>query len=313
VDTYGDGDGLWRLGISTSVSDDLARLGLVETHFRVAIGEITRAVLLGGGGVVYGGRLDPAGYTNFMLRELQRYARRDRPLLACLSAALHRGVDVAEFRQELGLFGHLVVLDADGRVVDDGELADRTQVDENERVRGLRALRRYMAAHQVGRVFLGGRRQGFSGPIPGLVEELVGLRALRRYMAAHQVGRVFLGGRRQGFSGPIPGLVEELVLTLERRQPVYLAGGFGGTTYDSARALGVPGLPDWPIGPGDDPRLAAGIEALVAAPHDLHNGLSEAENAELATTHRPAQIAALVSRGLRRVLGDRWSTDLPSL
>ena len=33
-------DDLWRLGISVSGSPDLPQLGLLETHFRVAIGEL---------------------------------------------------------------------------------------------------------------------------------------------------------------------------------------------------------------------------------------------------------------------------------
>ena len=238
---------MWRLGISASVSADLARLGLLETHYRVAIGEVTRSVLLAGGGVIYGGRLDPAGYTNFMLRELQRNVRRDRPLLACLSADSHRGTspeEMEDFRQELGLFGRLVILDD--------------------------------------------------------------LTSLRRYMVEHQVGRVFLGGRREGFEGRMPGLVEELLLTLQRGQPTYLAGGFGGITYDVARVLGVPNLPEWPIA-----TEAAGLDEVRALASSggyrgLHNGLTEEENLWLTTTHRPAEIAALVSRGLRRVLGDQW-------
>lgn len=39
-----------RLGISVSESTDLGRLGLLEEHFRLALGEITRVVLVSGGG-----------------------------------------------------------------------------------------------------------------------------------------------------------------------------------------------------------------------------------------------------------------------
>lgn len=38
-----------RVGVSVSESPDLGRLGLVETHFRLALGEIARVILLGGG------------------------------------------------------------------------------------------------------------------------------------------------------------------------------------------------------------------------------------------------------------------------
>lgn len=271
-------DGQWRLGISASRSADLARLGLLETHYRVAIGEITRSMLLAGGGIIYGGRLDPDGYTAFMLRELHRYARRDRPLLACLAWDVHRALRPGEldtFRRELGLFGHLVCLDPDGVPLPDPGACPST-VDVADRT------------------------------VPGFA-------GLRRYMAGQQVGRVFLGGRREGFEGVIPGVVEELLLTLERGQPTYLAGGFGGVTYDVARLLGVQGG-DWPIGADGvtDPRYAAGLDAvrdLVAAGRytGLNNGLTETENRWLTMSHRPGEIASLVSRGLSRVLGDQWS------
>lgn len=276
-------DGQWRLGISASRSPDLARLGLLETHYRVAIGEITRSVLLAGGGIIYGGRLDPDGYTTFMLRELQRYARRDRPLLACLAWDVHRGMsptELEDFRRELGLFGRLVCLDPDGRPLPDHVLADRTAVSDVDAAAG------------------DDRARGLAG--------------LRRYMADHQVGRVFLGGRREGFEGSMPGVLEELLITLERGQPTYLAGGFGGVTYDVARLLGVQGG-EWPIGADaiTDPRYQAGLDALRALVDSgrytgLNNGLTEEENRWLTMSHRPGEIASLVSRGLQRVLAERW-------
>jgi hypothetical protein len=280
-------DGQWRLGISASRSPDLARLGLLETHYRVALGEITRSVLLAGGGIIYGGRLDPDGYTTFMLRELQRYARRDRPLLACLAWDVHQGMsprELEDFRRELGLFGRLVCLDPDGRPLPDHVLADPTSVvSDTSDVDGGPEARRARA-----------------------------LAGLRRYMTDHQVGRVFLGGRREGFEGSMPGVLEELLLTLERGQPTYLAGGFGGVTYDVARLLGVQGG-QWPIGTDaiTDPRYQAGLDALrdlVASGRytGLNNGLTEEENRWLTVSHRPGEIASLVSRGLQRVLAERW-------
>jgi hypothetical protein len=42
-----------RVGISISDSSDLARLGLTDTHLRLALGEVARAVLVGGGKLAY--------------------------------------------------------------------------------------------------------------------------------------------------------------------------------------------------------------------------------------------------------------------
>jgi hypothetical protein len=299
-------DGRWRLGISASLSPDLGRLGLVETHYRVALGEITRSVLLAGGGVIYGGRVNPDGYTTFMLREVQRYARRDRPLLVCLAWTVHRAMSPAElaaFRRELGLFGHLVLLDLDGAPLPLTEADAAGPAGPAGPADGVEASASAEDSPDISDVDTRARS----------------LLGLRRYMTDHQVGRVFLGGRREGFEGRISGLVEEVLLTLERGQPIYLAGGYGGVTYDVARLLGLPDG-DWPIGrePVPDPRYAAGLAAVREFADSgryagLNNGLAENENRLLMLSHRPSEIASLVSRGLRRVLGDQYAAPVRRL
>src|SRR3989442_1041940 len=85
-----------NVGISVSESVDLERLGLVETHFRLALGEIARTVLVSGGTLAYGGHLLPGGYTTFLMKELQKYGRRDSPLLLCLAWQEHRKLALSE-------------------------------------------------------------------------------------------------------------------------------------------------------------------------------------------------------------------------
>jgi hypothetical protein len=268
-----------RIGLSVSQSPDLGRLGLLEIHLRLALAEIARCVLVSGGALAYGGHLVPGQYTDFLEKELQKYGRRDRPLLLCLSWQEHRGLSLSELeksRKDLGLFGRMVFLGPEGEEVDPAagrEEAPRPVEDAEERERSLTGFRRYMA----------GKTQA----------------------------RVLLGGKRRDFRGALPGLLEEALLSLEAGQPVYLAGGFGGVTYDITRALGVDDgswLPRRADDPADDPRLTAGIERLKAlrdsnAWKGLDNGLSDEENQRLAASHRPSDVAALVSLGLGRRMG----------
>ena len=265
-----------RLGISVSGSPDLGRLGLLESHFRLALGEIARCVLLCGGKLGYGGHLDPEGYTAFLVKELQRYGRRDRPLRVFLAWQEHRKLCVADIGKQkelLGLCGEIVCLDVDGAEIDPFEDRPEQAVEEtDEAVRGS------------------------------------GLTAMRGHMAENTDGRIFLGGRRAGFQGNMPGLVEEAIMALERGQPIYLAGGFGGATIDMVRALGVDDGAILPTGadePAKDKRLVRGLERLADARNrtgrkGLDNGLTESENRKLAATHRPSEIATLVSLGLGR-------------
>lgn len=264
-----------RLGISVSESPDLDRLGLFEEHFRLTLGEITRAIVSGGGELLYGGHLRADGYTAFMKGELQRYSRRDRPLLVCLAWQVHRAMsltELAQFADELGLLGRIACLDPDGREVDPS--AGRGEAPDLD-------------------------------VEPELCRR--SLTSMRRYMLPRQRGRVFLGGKREGFQGELPGLMQEALLTLEYRQPIYLAGGFGGATLDIARALKVDDG-SWipPSEPPQDPRYAKGYELLLETARSpewlgLHNGLTDSENRRLAASHRPSEIAALVSLGLGRL------------
>jgi hypothetical protein len=87
-----------RLGISVSDSPDLGRLGLLEQHFRLALGEIARAILIAGGEATYGGYIDPEGYGAYLASELQRFARRDRPFHAVLAWPEHRRMTVERLK-----------------------------------------------------------------------------------------------------------------------------------------------------------------------------------------------------------------------
>jgi len=269
-----------RLGISVSDSADLARLGLLEMHFRLALGEIARCVLVSGGKLTYGGHLDPEGYTAFLVQELHRYSRRDRPLHICLAWQEHRKLSVRELREEkesLGLYGKITCLDAVGNPID---LAQGRPED----------------------------------PVPEMDDDVrkQSLTSLRRYMTENTDGRIFVGGRREGFQGDLPGLVEEAIIALEAGQPVYLAGGFGGVTMDIAQALGIHDFswfPERPDAPPPDERLTKGLQILADMPKQtnwtgLENGLSDEENRKLAATHRPSEIAALISLGLGRRFGE---------
>ncbi|MFC0006358.1 hypothetical protein [Micromonospora siamensis] len=262
-----------RVGLSASDSPDLARLGLLPNHFRLALAEIARTVLVGGGTLAYGGHLRPDGHTAFLLREVQRYGPLDSPpLLLALAWQNHRQVPLPELRRlrdEAGLYAGTVFLDPAGGEVDPA----RERGDE---------------------------------PAPvAEADRAPALTAMRSYLAERVDGRVVIGGRRSGFGGRMPGLIEEVLLALDHGTPLYLAGGFGGTTWDILRVLGL-GDPDW-LPPDEgaeppDPRYRDAIAQLAARAGDVpDNGLTTQENRRLAETHRPSEIAGLVGLGLGRL------------
>lgn len=281
-------DALAGRTVAVSVSDtpDLGRLGLMESHLRLALGEIARAVFVAGGSLVYGGHLKPNGYTPFLVDEFMRWERPpasdathgERPrgprLVLCLAWTVHRQTPrswIHRFEQDLGAYGDVVCLTLEGE-------EDRSWW-----------------------------RQRGEEPVTTPGEKApAALTGMRTWMTRNSTGRVLLGGRRTGFQGRYPGLMEEALLALAAEQPVYLAGGFGGVTLDIIRALNVDIdtlLPAWEGSETVDPRLLDGFEQLrtLAAGRRwavVHNGLTDEENQRLAATHRPSEIAALISHGM---------------
>lgn len=166
-----------RVSVSVSESPDLGRLGLLETHFRLALGEI------------------------------DRWNRRDQPLLVCGAWSVHRRTalsDIERFASDFRLLATMVYLDPDGAEVDPTAGHDEAPV-----------------------------------PVEDPGEQRRALTNMRHYLRRHTSARVFLGGKRRGFRGEIPGLMEEALLAVQAEQPIYLAGGFGGVTADIISALGV--------------------------------------------------------------------------
>ena len=269
------------IALSASESPDLDRLGLLDAHLRFALGEIARAVLGAGGRIAYGGHLRPGGYTVFLVEELERQQRHENLIQLCIAWPMHRAMSAAQIRtteDERPLAARITYLGLDGEPVDpmSGRGEDPALVTPDETARGLTAMRRYMT------------------------------------LRSH--ARVFLGGKRSGFTGRLPGLMEEALLALEADIPLYLAAGFGGATLDIARILGLQG--DWlpPINDNDeDDRVAEGRGRLAEVANRPGwrmpaNGLTADENRRLASTHRPAEIAALVSLGVGR-LAERAKED----
>lgn len=267
-----------RLGLSASDSPDLGRLGLTQRHFKLALGEMARLVLAGGGTLAWGGHLLPDGLTPFLVDEVVRYGRKgDQSLWVCLAWYVHRQVPLSVIRQtqdQLGLHGKVICLDRGGKEI-------RPETDRHEAPE----------------------------PETDPLERRKQLTALRQYLTKHSQGRLMIGGKRSGYQGYQPGLVEEALLILDAQKPLYLAGGFGGATADIARAAGLDmdWLPAAPDAPAPELALTKGLEDVTATvkTKPLVTGLDDDEQNALARTHRPSDIATLVSRGLGRRFAGR--------
>lgn len=271
------------VGISVSDSADLARLGLDVRHAELALGEITRAILIAGGTIAYGGRLKPSGFTQQLMNEVRRFGTARPSLTLYMASAEHRSMgrdELAQVDSELGTWGRLVTLDGNGVPTKWSDL--QTEADPLPE---------------------DSRASSYSG--------------LRQHMAGNIHGRILVGGQLRGYLGAMPGLVEEALLAVDHDQPIYLAGGFGGAAAAVGRRLNAdsfvwlpPGLPEGE----DDTEVQAALDRLEALAAERawsgwNDGLTPERRALLSASHRPGEIASLCVVGLATRFSDQEGQD----
>ena len=265
-----------RVGISVSDSDDLGRLGLSQAHAEIAVGEIARAVLVAGGRLVYGGRVRPSGFTQYLMHEVRRYGRDSEALTLCLAAPEHRKLSQHELDaidREFGIKGRIVCLDESGREIE-GILGSKAEDPD---------------------------------PVP-VAEVAQAYSSMRRYMGTITDARVLIGGALSDFAGAMPGIIEEAIVAVEACQPIYVSAGFGGASALVAQRLQIDDLSwapaDFPTRPEDE-RIDRAVNRLdTAAALSGWSlsicGLDTRDLEQLAVSHRAGEIASLVVGGLAR-------------
>jgi hypothetical protein len=256
-----------RVGLSVSDSADLGALGLSIKHCEFVVAEITRGILLAGGTVVYGGRLEPEGYTRILLDEIQRFQEDTASIEIVLAESEFRKMEIAKLdrvAQRLGTLGRLRFVLANG---------DEVKLANISRTR----------------------------PEQGVATALT---AMRRFVAKETHARVIVGGKLAGYQGSEPGLIEEARLSLEAGGHVYAAGGYGGAAALIAKARS---RDQFAWAPENFPRgyenedVQAALNRLVRVDGGIDgDGLDAADRAVLNASHRPADIASTVVRGLSR-------------
>ncbi|MEJ5943686.1 TIR domain-containing protein [Pseudokineococcus basanitobsidens] len=267
---------LGRLTLSVSNSADLSRLGLTEKHLELLVAEVSRAVLLAGAGLAYGGRLSPRGFTDVICDEVERSGREaavggvSEPLVLTVPLPGHQRMQpqaLDALLDRVASYGRIELIGQDGRLVQAPENAD-------------------WAPTAVG----------------------AALTAMRLRTTEAGSLRLLVGGRLRGFTGSLPGVVEEAIATIDAGQPLYVAAGFGGAAAFVARELEIDDLlwapgANFPSGALDD-TLALSREKLRKRRNRLApDGLSPEDRALLMRSHRPGDIGLVMGRVISRLQG----------
>lgn len=290
------------VGVSVSESPDLHRFGLSARAMDDAYLELTRALLLSGAGVGYGGHFGKAGYTLALFDMVQAYRDQHRKKIQ--------------------------------RVVSWLGWPNRADPKVTARYKGVVEFRRLLRPDAPE---LSGLDPAGLTPPPRDLDELygwaAGMTAMRERMVREADVRLLLGGKVTGsgphpwYSSRMPGVVEEAWLTLRaskeavaqgrRPKPLFLVGAWGGATWLVGELLRgkCPREATWEchkrspmaaelherLNPGGPTLWKQVVEELQAAGiAGCANGLTKAENDELFECRYVPRIVELVVTGLVR-------------
>jgi hypothetical protein len=259
----------YTVAISISDSPDMPQRGLGTEHLEDAMSEIARHLLAKGFRLIYGGDLREEGFTEILFELVTRHHQDNggdgSQSVVCnyLAWPVHINMPVKAFKKRckaLDGVAKLICLTDDGKVIGHDERLQHVARPATDQEWG------------------------------------VGLTAMRQVMADACDARIVLGGKVEGFQGSMPGIAEEAQITLKRKQPLFVMGGFGGCAYDIALELGLLKA----IGKAE--RVWLGREQFGAFDvNSLNNGLCDDENITLAKTVYVDQAVALILRGLLRL------------
>lgn len=184
--------------LSISDSPDLSARGLGEQHVRDALLEFARYVLTGGADIVYGGDLRASGYTSALFDLVDLYAAplsgEPRPRIVNF-LAWPRWRDLTP-EEEKSLQPYV-------QFEKGSEPRERSIDDRHRNALALSEMRR--DAH--------------------------------RFVNERHGAQVLMGGRVSGFSGCLPGLLEEVDLAVTQKTPVFVIGAFGGAAQEIGQAM----------------------------------------------------------------------------
>lgn len=194
-----------NIAISISDSPEIDALGFSFQHQKNLIIELTRALIIHGSTLIYGGDLRQHGYTRLFSELVYQYRPSDE-------------VDKLFFKNFFSFPIYLKLEESD-------ELDFKKNGVEPIKVSPPKSLKIDDSKHYD----------------PSTKENLFiwseSLSKMRDEMHSNTNARIFTGGSIDNFKGKYPGLLEEALLSLKNDIPVYFIGVFGGITNRIIEAL----------------------------------------------------------------------------
>jgi hypothetical protein len=226
------------VAISISNAPDLHRLGYPQREVDRVLLSVCTALVRAGARIVYGGNLDPTGFTFKIFRHLaEAYTVRGpkAPFVHVVPEPVLRRANFDDFTAMLK--------EARGIVETNVAFADESLValKPQEEASDFRVLAMPSSGGGI-KIHSHEALQDWLGPPRAKPSDAYS--AARRAMTSMTIGRVVMGGKMglkerpdDRYEGAMPGVIEEAMMTLAGGQVLLTLGAFGGAARDLAIAL----------------------------------------------------------------------------
>lgn len=290
----------YTLGISMSQNEDIEALGLRANHLELVIAEVAQMMLLSGGRITYAGAIGThiPDLTSAILKVIRKYIeeikleqhRLERDNDRTPKTPIHSG-----YMFELTVpCTSIHSKKTRNTLIDTAKSFTSTGtirfLDENGHIHPIREAKPWK-----------------NQPHERTSKALSNIRkALPRYCDA----RLVVGGKttplsidpNNGYLGDYPGIIEEALHAVRNRQPLFIAGGFGGAAALLAHLLGISN--DIPVATESITAIETNrkYKEAIAEIKELFDrqliGLGDDDLRRLTTTQRASELAGLIIKGL---------------
>jgi len=224
------------IAVSIGTAPDMTKLGYPAREVERVLFILCTTFIRHGARVLYGGNLDPDGYTFKIFRHLAKaYAVRspDPPFIHLLPEPIWRTAPFDELQHAL---------------------AEATEITDTRVISGDRIVGRLLATDEG--LALRNEKEGRTRPLDRdafekwqretVVSAAAAFTVMRKLSTDMTNARVIMGGKMgikelagDRYQGEFPGVAEEALATLKARKPLIVLGAFGGAARDVAIELGL--------------------------------------------------------------------------
>lgn len=206
-----------NVAISVSMPEDAYRMGIGEEMLYDAVVEVVRHIYISNGHIVYGGNLSEHGFT-YRFRDLSYQYEQYHNLHA---------INVDDESEELYLTSFVSWPYSEKITQDDKCEFLHCRVNLKSMPSPEDKFYDGISDADKQKIALTDMREQLE------IYQQKDADGCEKPLLAH----IFIGGRKSGFVGDKPGILEEFLLAKENHHPIFLLGGFGGETELMAKQL----------------------------------------------------------------------------